>query len=342
MQTKQTEALADAPAEGATMTAVVRDAYGPPNEVLRVAQVARPTAGAGEVVLEVRAAGVDQGVWHLVTGLPYAVRLAGFGIRSPKEPGTGMDVAGVVVATGDGVTAFRPGDEVFGIGIGTYAQYARARADKLAHKPADLSFEQAAAIAISGLPALQAVRDQAEVQQGERVLVLGASGGVGTFAVQVAKAFGAEVTGVASTAKLDLVRSVGADHVIDYAAEDPTDGAVRYDVIIDIGGNRRLRDLRRALTPKGRLVITGGETEGRWLGGFDRQLRSLLFSPLISQRMRFFVAKEGGGDIEVLRDLVVQGAITPAVERTYPLEEAATALADLRARKLRGKAVITP
>lgn len=327
---------------GATMTAIAQDTYGEAADVLAPAEIERPRPGAGEVVVAVRAAGVDQGVWHLVAGRPYLMRAAGFGLRAPKQRVPGRDVAGVVEEVGEGVTGFRPGDEVFGVGIGTFAPYARARADKLAHKPAELSFEQAGALAISGLTALQAVRDHAKVQPGERVLVLGASGGVGSYAVQIAKAFGAEVTGVASTAKLDLVRSLGADHVVDYTVDDVTDGTSRYDVILDIGGNRTLRALRRALTPKGRAIIIGGETSGRLLGGVDRQIRGMLLSPFIGQRIGTFVSSENGKDLVALRELVERGQLTPAVARTYPLRDAATAITDLRAGRVQGKAVIVP
>ena len=225
------------------MRAIVQDTYGTA-DTLQPRDLPVPEAGPREVLVSVRAAGVDRGVWHLMTGLPYPIRLAGYGLRAPKNPVLGMDLAGVVTAVGDGVTRFRVGDEVLGIGKGTFAEHARALEDKLVHKPAGLSFEQAAAVAVSGLAALQAVRDHGRVQPGDRVLVIGASGGVGSYAVQLAKAFGAEVTGVASSTKLDLVRSLGADHVIDYAREDFADGARSYDVIVDIGGNSRLARLR--------------------------------------------------------------------------------------------------
>ena len=247
--------------------------------------------GDDEVLVRVHAAGVDQGVWHVMAGLPYPIRLAGYGIRAPKNPVPGADLAGVVEAVGKDVTRFQPGDEVFGIGKGSFAEYARAREDKLAPKPANLSFEQAAAVAISGLTALQGLRDHGNVRPGQKVLIIGASGGVGTYAVQMAKAFGAEVTGVCSTAKVDLVRSIGADHVIDYTREDFAEGKQRYDVILDIGGNSSLSRLRRALTPKGTLVIVGGETGGRWLGGFDRQLRARLLSPFVGQTLTTFISR---------------------------------------------------
>lgn len=330
------------PTQRATMTALLQDTYGEPSEVLCLATIERPSPEAGEVVVEVRAAGVDRGVWHLTTGLPYAVRLAGYGVRAPKQHTPGMDVAGVVTDVGADVTGFEPGDEVFGIAIGSYAEFARARADKLATKPANLSFEDAAALSISGLTALQAVRDKADVQPGERVLVLGASGGVGGYAVQIAKAYGAVVTGVGSTAKLDLIRSLGADQVVDYTVADATDGTQRYDVILDVGGNRSLRHLRRALTSKGRLVIVGGETGGRWLGGADRQVRAMLWSPFVSQRMSALLSSENGGDIAVLAALAEAGQITASVERTFRLQDAAAAIEHVRAGRAHGKVVITP
>ncbi|WP_241031350.1 NAD(P)-dependent alcohol dehydrogenase [Rhodococcus koreensis] len=322
-----------------TMKAVVRDVYGPP-EILELRDVAIPVPAAEQVLVRVHAAGVDRGVAHLVTGLPYPLRLAGYGLRRPKVAVPGMDLAGRVEAVGPGVTGFRPGDDVFGIGTGTFAEYACAPAAKLAHKPADLTFEQAAAIAISGLTALQAVRDHGRVAAGQSVLILGASGGVGTFAVQIAKAYGAEVTGVCSTAKVDLVRSTGTDHVVDYATDDVTRLGRRYDVVLDIGGNTSLSRLRRVLTPRGRLVIVGGETDGRWLGGTDRQLRALALSPFSSRTLCAFVSKEDGTDLRVLRDLVESGDVTPVVERTYPLGEATTALRRLVDGQVRGKVVL--
>ena len=233
--------------------------------------------------MRVAAASVDMGTWHCMTGMPYAMRLAGFGVRSPKASNPGRALAGTVESVGKNVTEFKPGDEVYGSCDGSFAEYARVETSMLAAKPANLSFEQAAAVPISGGTALQAVR-KANVQPGQKVLIVGASGGVGTFAVQIAKAFGAEVTGVCSTAKVDLVRSLGADHVIDYTDDDFTDGEHRYDVILDIGGNRRLSHLRRALTPRGTLVIVGGETGGRWLGGFDRSLRARAAVPVRAAR----------------------------------------------------------
>jgi len=290
--------------------------------------------------VRVRAASVDRGTWHLMAGLPYPMRLAGFGLRRPKAPNPGRSLAGTVESAGQEVTGFVPGDEVYGTCDGSFAPYARARANRLAPKPANLSFEQAAAVPVSALTALQAVRDQARVQPGQKVLIVGASGGVGTFAVQIAKAFGAEVTGVCSMAKADLVRSIGADRVIDYAGEDFTDGEHRYDVILDIGGNRRLSQVRRALTTRGRLVIVGGETEGRWLGGADRLLRANLLSPMVSQKLGTLMTSENAQDLTALRELVESGKLAPAIDRTYPLSEVPAAIRYLQEGHARGKVVI--
>jgi NADPH:quinone reductase-like Zn-dependent oxidoreductase len=325
-----------------TMHAIVQDEYGTgPEDVLRLAEIARPTIGDDEVLVHVRAASLDRGTWHLMAGRPYLMRVAGVGVRRPKAPNPGRSLAGTVESVGKDVTEFTPGDEVYGTGEGSFAEYARARAGRLAPKPANLTFEQAAAVPVSALTALQAVRDRAQVQAGQKVLIVGASGGVGTFAVQTAKAFGAEVTGVSSTAKTELIRALGADHVIDYTREDFADGEHRYDVILDIGGNSRLSHLRRALTPRGRLVIVGGETDGRLLGGFDRQLRALALSPLVSQKLGTFVASENSKDLGVLRDLIESGQIAPAVDRTYPLSETSAAIRYLIDGHARGKVVIS-
>jgi NADPH:quinone reductase-like Zn-dependent oxidoreductase len=325
-----------------TMKAIVQDEYGTaPEEVLRLAEIARPEIAADEILVRVHAASVDRGTWHLMAGLPYPIRLAVFGFRRPKVSNPGRSLAGTVERAGQEVNEFKPGDEVYGTCDGSLAPYARARASRLAPKPASLSFEQAAAVPVSALTALQAVRDQARVEPGQKVLIIGASGGVGTFAVQIAKAFGAEVTGVCSTAKTDLVRSIGADHVIDYTREDFADGQLRYDVILDIGGNRRLSHLRRALTPRGRLVIVGGENGGRWLGGSDRQLRALLLSPLVSQKLGTFIASENAEDLRVLRDLIESGKIAPVIDQTYPLSQTPAAIRHVQEGRARGKVVVS-
>ena len=322
------------------MKAIVQDTYGSA-DVLEPREIDRPEIADDEVLVRVHAAGLDRGVWHVMTGLPYPIRLAGYGLRAPKNPVPGMDLAGVVEAVGKDVTRFRPGNEVFGIGKGTYAEYARAREDKLAPKPANLTFEQAAVVAISGSTALQGVRDHGRVQPGQKVLIIGASGGVGTYAVQLAKAFGAKVTGVCSRPKVDMVRSLGADHVIDYTQADFAEGEQRYDVILDIGGNSSLSRLRRVLTPKGTLVIVGGETGGRWLGGTDRQLRAHVLSRFVDQKLGTFVSRENHEDLIVLKDLIESGKVTPVLDRTYPLAEAPEAIRYVQQGRARGKVVVT-
>ncbi len=323
-----------------SMRAIVRDEYGP-RDVLELRDIGRPEIGGNEVLVRVRAAGVDRGVWHVMTGLPYPIRLAGFGLRAPKNPVIGSDVAGVVEAVGEDVSRFQPGDEVFGVGKGSYAEYVCAREDKLAPKPANLTFEQAAAVAVSGLTALQGLRDQGKVRPMQEVLIIGASGGVGTFAVQIAKALGAEVTGVCSTSKAEMVRAIGADHVIDYTRDDFAEGGQCYDVILDIGGNSSLSHLRRALAPRGALIIAGGETDGRWLGGTDRQLRALALSPFVGQKLGTFVASENHRDMVVLKDLIESGKVTPVVDRSYPLKEVPEAIRYLEEGHAQGKVVIT-
>lgn len=323
-----------------TRTAVVQHGYGEAEDVLRVEEVAMPALGERDVLVRVAAAGVDRGVWHLTAGRPALVRPA-IGLRTPRQPVAGMDVAGRVEAVGPAVTRFRVGDEVFGGGAGTYTTHARAREAALAHRPASLTAVQAAALPVSGCTALQAVRDRARVRAGERVLVLGASGGVGSYAVQIAKALGAEVTGTASTAKTDLVRALGADHVVDHTAQDALARAGAYDVIIDTGGNSRVRRLRRALTERGRLVIVGGETGGLWLGGLDRQLRASLLSPFVRQSLGTFVATTRAADLDALAALADEGRLVPAVDRTFGLTEVPAALRHLVDGRARGKVVIT-
>ena len=322
------------------MKAVVQGTYGSP-DVLELRDIDRPVVGDGDVLVRVHAAGVDPGVWHLMTGRPYLVRVMGYGLRTPKVGIRGRDVAGRVEAVGTNVTQVQPGEEVFGIAEGSFAEYVSARVDKLAPKPANLSFEQAAAVPISGLTALQALRDTGKVQPGQQVLIIGAAGGVGSFAVQLAKAFGAAVTGVCSTTKVDLVRSLGAEEVIDYTREDFADGTRRWDLIVDTAGRRSLSHLRRALTHWGTLVIVGGEGGGRWLGGFDRQiLRAPILSLLVRQRLRPLVSKERSGDLVVLKELIEAGKVTPVIDRTYPLSEVPEAIRYLEAGHARGKIVI--
>ena len=325
-------------ATATTMSAVVQDGYGSA-DVLRSAEIALPSVKDDQVLVRVHAAGLDRGTWHLMTGKPYAVR-AVIGLRSPRQPVLGIDLAGVVEAVGAKVTRFSPGDEVYGMGVGSFAEYAVAKEAKLAPKPGKLSFEQAAVVPISGGTALQALTDSGHVEAGQRVLVTGASGGVGSYAVQLAKALGAEVTGVASAAKLDLVRSLGADHVLDHAKDDFADGTREYDLIIDVGGSPSVSRLRRALTRKGTAVIVGGE-EGGNVTGMGRQLRALMTSPFVGQRLTMCVSRERASDLEQLTTLIEAGKVTPSIDRTYPLDQAADAMRHLDAGLVRGKIAIT-
>jgi NADPH:quinone reductase-like Zn-dependent oxidoreductase len=320
------------------MRAIVQRKYGTA-DTLSVGQIDRPSIEAGEVLVEVRAAGVDRGTWHLMAGVPYALRLVA-GLRAPKRVVPGLDLAGIVAAVGGEVTRFGIGDEVLGIGKGSFAEYAPAREDKLAHKPTKLTFEQAAAMPVSGLTALQGLCDVGRLEAGQRVLIIGASGGVGTYAVQIAKALGAEVAGVCSTSKVDLVRSLGADNVIDYTRDDFADGATRYDLVLDIGGNSSLSRLRGTLAPQATLVIVGGEGGGRWLG-ISRQLRALALSPFVGQRLRTFITKEHHAGLERLNELAQNGQLVPVIERTYALDAVPEAIRHLEAGQARGKLVIT-
>jgi NADPH:quinone reductase-like Zn-dependent oxidoreductase len=320
------------------MKAIVRETYGPPEE-LQLSTVDEPAIGDDDVLVRVVAAGVDQGVWHLVTGLPKAIRLAGFGVRKPKNHVPGMDVAGVVTAVGGNVTRFRPGDEVFGSGTSTYAERATVPAKNLVPKPTNVSFEEAAAVPISGLAALQGLR-KGNVQAGQRVLVIGAGGGVGSYAVQLAVAAGAEVTGVCRTQKIDFVRSLGAAEVLDYTSEGITDGGRRYDLILDTGGNRTLRELRRALTPTGTLVIVGAEVGGR-KQGVERQLLAMLLTPFIKQKLRSYVSMPNQADLQTLADHLAAGTLRAPVDRTFPLADAGAAITYMRDGKAKGKVVLT-
>ena len=323
-----------------SMHAVVQDGYGPP-DILRLAQITRPETGPREVLIRVRAAGLDRGTWHLMQGKPRLLRLV-FGLRAPKQPVIGRDVAGTVAEIGSKVSTFAVGDDVFGVAPGSFAEYAVARADKLAHRPANLTWEQAAVVPVSGGTALQAVIDAGGVAAGQKVLVTGASGGVGSYAVQLAKSVGAEVTGVASSAKSDLVRALGADHVLDYARDDFADGEGRYDLIIDIAGLTELARLRRALTPTGTLVLVGGEGGGDWFGGtMGRQLRARLTSLFSQQRLTSVIAKERAADYERLAVFLESGLVVPSLERAYPLTEAADAMRHLEAGRVLGKVAIT-
>jgi NADPH:quinone reductase-like Zn-dependent oxidoreductase len=322
------------------MKGIVQDRYGSA-DVLEFRDIDEPVVGDDDVLIRVRAAGCGPDVWHLMTGLPYFVRVMP-GFYKWKNGVRGRDVSGVVEAVGSKASGFTVGDEVMGVAEGSFAELAPARADKLVPKPARLSFEEAAAAPISGLTALQAIRDVAKVQPGQRVLVIGAGGGVGTLTVQVAKAFGAEVTGVASTSKLDLIRSVGADDVIDYTREDFTDGSRRWDVIVDTAGRRPLRHLRRALTPNGTLALVGGEGGGRWTAGFFRQiLRAPILSLFTGQKLRPVISTEPLEDLHALAELIEAGKVTPVVGKTYPLVDAAEAIRELERGHARGKVVVT-
>jgi NADPH:quinone reductase-like Zn-dependent oxidoreductase len=333
--------VASAAKASESMKAVVQDRYGPA-EVLSLREIDLPAPAADEVLVRVHAAGVDPGVWHLMTGLPYLVRLMGMGLRAPKHPVRGMDLAGTVKAAGANVTRLQPGDEVYGSADGTFAEYTCTNLDRLARKPANLTFAQAAAVPVSGCTALQGLRDLGQLEAGQRVLIIGAAGGVGSFAVQIANAFGAHVTGVCSTSKTELVHSLGAEKTIDYTRDEFTDGSRRYDLILDTAGNRPLRHLRRALTRNGRLVIVGGEGGGNWTGGFDRQtLRAPLLSLFVSQTLRPLIAKIRSQDLDTLRELIEACSVTPVIDKTYPLTEAPQAIRDLHHGHARGKLVLT-
>jgi len=323
-----------------SMKAMVRDAYGAP-DVLELRDIDIPEIADDEVLVRVHAAGVGRDVWHVMTGLPYPIRLAGYGFRAPKNPVIGSDMAGIVEAVGKDVSRFQPGDEVFGIGKGSYAEYVCAGEDKLAHKPVNLTFEQAAVVAVMGSTALQALRDHGKVRPGQEVLIIGASGGVGTYAVQIAKTFGAHVTGVCSTTKVEMVRSIGADHLIDYTREDFAEGDQRYDLILDIGGNSTLAHLRRALASRGTLVIVGGEGGGRWLGGTDRQIRATILSRFVGQKLCTFINKENHEDLLVLKELIESGKVAPVIDKTYSLAEVPEAIRYLEEGRARGKVVIS-
>jgi NADPH:quinone reductase-like Zn-dependent oxidoreductase len=323
------------------MKAIVQDRYGSA-DVLEFQDVDEPTMGEDDVLVRVHAAGCGPDVWHLMTGMPYMARVA-IGLRRPKVRVRGWDMAGAVEAVGANVTLFQPGDEVMGTAEdGSFAELAVTPANKLVRKPANLTFEQAAAIPISGITALRAIRDEGNVQPGERVLVIGAAGGVGSLAVQIAKADGAHVTGVGSTSKVDLIRSAGADDVIDYTREDFADGVRHWDVIVDTAGRRPLSVLRRALTPKGTLVIVGGDGGGNWTGGFFRgMLRGPLVSLFVGQRLRGLATKVTQEDLLTVKELVEAGSLTPVIDRTFPLIEAPDAVRYLAEGHAGGKIVVT-
>ena len=326
------------------MRAIRFDRYGPP-DVLELRDVDMPAIGDDEVLVRVRAASVNPLDWHFMRGTPYLVRmLAGLSRPRPSAGRLGADMAGSVEAVGKNAAGFRPGDEVFG-GLedrGTLAEYISVRYDGvILPKPVGLTFEQAASVPVAAVTALQALRDKGHVQPGQRVLVNGASGGVGTFTVQIAKAFGAEVTGVCSTRNVEMVASIGADQVIDYTREDFTQARRRYDLVVDIAGNRRLAETRRVLVPKGVLVAVGGPNKGHWIGPLGRSVKIALLSPAVSQRMTFFLAHQNKDDLAVLRELLETGKVTPVIDRTYQLSEVAEAIGYLEAGHATGKVAVT-
>jgi NADPH:quinone reductase-like Zn-dependent oxidoreductase len=320
------------------MKAIVHSRYGPP-DALELQDIEKPSVSEDGVLVRVHAAAVGKGDWLTVQGLPYVARMR-YGLRKPKHPVPGFDVAGRIEAIGSKVTELQSGDEVFGWCDGSFAEYASVPEGRLARKPTNLSFEQAAAVPISGFAALQALRDTGGVRPGQRVVVIGASGGVGSFAVQLAKAFGAQVTGVCSTKSLEMVRSIGADHVIDYTQQDFTRTGQRYDLILEMAGNRSLADLRRALTPKGTLVLVGG-SGGRWFMGTGRTLRAVVVSLFVGQRLRSFLSRPRGADLVVLKELIEAGKLTPVIDRTFPLRETPAAIRYVGERSTQGKTVIT-
>jgi NADPH:quinone reductase-like Zn-dependent oxidoreductase len=320
------------------MRAITQDAYGVLEEVLRLNDIDKPSVGDGEVLVRVRAAAVSGSDWHILRGLPYAARPV-VGVRRPRNRVPGLELAGTVEAVGRGVSRTKIGDEVFGWCSGAFCEYAAVPEGQVTAKPANLTAEQAAAVPIAGFTALQAVRDAGRVAAGQKVLVLGASGCVGVYAVQIAKHYGAEVTGVCSAAKADLVTGLGADHVLDYAAGPLT--ASGFDVVIDLYGNPSLRTLKRLLKPGGTVVLAGG-TGGRWLMGMDRWVRGLVAAPFLGIKARPLVHKDRLDDLVLLRELIEAGEVGPALDRTYPLAEAAAAIEDVRRGRVRGHAVVTP
>jgi NADPH:quinone reductase-like Zn-dependent oxidoreductase len=319
-----------------TMRAITQHKYGLPDDVLQLQEIEKPVPKDDEVLVRVHAACVHIGDWHLMRGIPYIIR-AMYGFRAPRIPVPGTDVAGTIEAVGRNVKRLRPGDEVFGFGERAFAEYACAAEQQFVPKPAGFSFEQAAAIGVSAFTALHALRDQGNLQSGQRVLIIGASGGVGTFAVQIAKAFGAHVTGVASTTKLDMVREIGADEVIDYTKDDFAQSGQRYDLVIDTYGSRGVSAGRRVLTREGTYVLVGGSIDG-WLA---RNMMVFLSKPFVSQKLRTFVSMANPADLQVLKDLADTGKITPVIDRTYPLAETPAAMSHVGQAHARGKTILT-
>jgi NADPH:quinone reductase-like Zn-dependent oxidoreductase len=324
------------------MKAMVQDEYGPA-DVLRLAEVDRPAVGPDQVLVRVRAASVNPADWHFMKGEPYIARLQA-GLRKPKAAVLGCDLAGTVEAVGANVTEPIPGDEVFGSpfmrGFGAFAEFCALPSDAVSRKPANLSFAEAATVPLAGLTALQALRDHGQVERGRRVLVVGASGGVGTFAVQLAKAFGADVTGVCSGANADLVRSLGADRVLDYAEGDFTEGNERYDLVLQLAGPHGPSALRRLLTPEGTLVLSSGESDGRWIGPVGRIIKASLMSPFVGQRLTSFTVAPNRPDLETLTELLEAGRLRPVIGRTFALSETPEAIRQVEGGHTRGKMVI--
>ena len=323
------------------MKAIVYCDYGLAN--LKLEDVEKPVPNDDQILVKVRAASANPYDWHFVEGTPKIMRMMGVGLRKPKDTRLGVDFAGTVEAVGKNVTQFKPGDEVFGGRGGAFAEYVCPRANRaVAIKPANITFEQAASVNIAGITALQAIRDKGKVQPGQKVLINGASGGVGTFAVQIAKSFGADVTGVCSTRNVDLVRSLGADHVIDYTKEDFAKGPERYDVILDNVPNHSLSECRRVLSPKGKYVMIGGggPNDSRWIGPFGRVIAALVVSPFVSQEMGMMMADTSQKDLTILADMMQTGKVKPVIDRTYKLSEVPAAIAYLEQGHARGKVVI--
>ena len=325
------------------MKAIVRDSYGSPN-VLELKDIDKPEPADDEVLLRVHAASVNPADWHILRGAPYIARMQ-FGLRKPKDRVLGCDVAGHIEAVGNNVTSLQPGDEVFGSpfmhGLGAFAEWVCLSEDLLAPKPAALSFEQAAAVPLAASTALQALRDHGRIEPGHKVLIIGASGGVGTFAVQIAKSFDAEVSGVCSTRNVQMVRVLGAEHIIDYTQEDFTHSGHKYDLIFQLAGTLSPSECRSALTSDGTLVLSSGESEGRWIGPVDRVIKALVLSPFVSQKMASFTVKPNREDLQLLKQFIEDGTLTPVIDRTYPLAQVPEAIRYLEEGHARGKVVIS-
>lgn len=322
------------------MKAIVYDRYGSPDDVLGLEEVERPVATDGEVLVRVRAAAANPYDWHFVRGEPYFMRLL-TGLRAPKRKRLGVDFAGVVEAVAENVTSFKPGDEVYGMRDGAFAEYLSAPEAEIAPKPLTLGFDLAAAVPLAGLTALQGLRDRGQLHSGQRVLIIGASGGVGTFAVQLAKDLGAHVTGVCSTPNLELVTSLGADEVVDYTEQDFAAAGERYDLIFQLGGEHSASHFRRALTPRGRLVLSSGESDGKWIGPLDRIIKAVALSPFVSQKLLALSSKRDKADLETLAGLIDDGKLKPVIDRTYALEDAAQAVRYVEKGHSKGKVLVS-